>query len=509
MHRAFPRTAAPRGTRPRGRVLRRAASALLAVLLGLSHVAPAHAQGIDDLPRLGSAGGDELTPAAERKLGERVMRELRSAGVVHDDAELTDWLGGFASTLAATRTASGADLEFFLVQDGSINAFALPGGWIGVHTGLVVAAQTESQLASVLAHEIGHVTQRHIARMLAQQRQGSLLALAGLVLGALAARSSPDAFIGIATLGQSLAMQRALSFSRDAEREADRIGFEMLGEGGFDPNGAVEFFGRLQQANRIQESSAPVYLRTHPLTADRIADMQSRIREQRYRQRPDRLEFRLVRAKLRALQDTSVDGLRGARTYFDQLQRGVGAADPVPWFGVATAALAQRDFDAARRALGEARTRVPGGSHPFLERLGVDLAMASQDAAAALAAAKAARARYPDARSIARLHARALLNAGDARAAVSALRDQLALRPGDATMWRMLSDAHASLGDAGQAHRAAGEGFALSGALAGAIEQFQLAQRAGGLDFITASLVDTRLRVLREQFAEDEKERRR
>jgi len=183
---------------------------------------------VDRLPDLGAASGDELSGAAERRLGESIMRELRSSGVVWDDAEYTDYLNRFAARLTATGPARSQQFEFFAVRDKSINAFALPGGFIGIHTGLIAAAATESELATVMSHEIGHVTQRHISRMLSNQRQASMLVLAGLVLGALAARSSPDAAIGAMSLGESLATRSMLSFSRDAEREADRVGLDML-----------------------------------------------------------------------------------------------------------------------------------------------------------------------------------------------------------------------------------------------------------------------------------------
>src|SRR5690606_23758903 len=132
-------------------------------------------------------------PAMERRIGESIVGEMQRRGMIDDDAELTDWLSRFASALTGTAQASGRDFGFFLIRDPTLNAFALPGGFIGVHSGLIAAAQSESELASVLAHEIGHVTQRHSARMLARQRQGSVVMLAAMVLAALAAGSNPQA----------------------------------------------------------------------------------------------------------------------------------------------------------------------------------------------------------------------------------------------------------------------------------------------------------------------------
>ena len=261
---------------------RRPLSRLLALASSLALLAgsPAATAQVDRLPDLGSASGDELSGAAERRLGESIMRELRAEGVVWDDAEFTDFFNRFAAPLTGTRAARSQQFEFFAVRDQSINAFALPGGFIGIHTGLLAAVANESELATVLAHEIGHVTQRHIARMLSNQRQASMMALAGVVLAALAAsRSSPDGAIGALTLSDTLATRSMLSFSRDAEREADRVGLDIMREARFDARAAPRFFERLQQYNRYNEGGAPVYLRTHPVTGERMTDLQLRIQD--------------------------------------------------------------------------------------------------------------------------------------------------------------------------------------------------------------------------------------
>ena len=299
----------PGSARRPARRRQRAACAALAIALAL--VPPAAMPQANNLPRLGDAAAEDLSPAAERRLGERIMRDIRRDASVSDDVELAGYLNSLAAALTAS--AQGHSFELFLVKDPTMNAFALPGGFIGVHTGLIIAAETESELASVVAHEIGHVTQRHIARMLSDQRQTTLGTLASLVLAALAARSSPQAAIGIVTMASGAQQQQMLAFSRDAEREADRVGMDTLRASGFDPNGMVAFFGRLQQSSRTYESTAPAYMRSHPMTVERIADMQARVQEGRYRQHPDSIEFRLARARLRALGDGSVDALRAER----------------------------------------------------------------------------------------------------------------------------------------------------------------------------------------------------
>lgn len=484
---------------------RRALALLVAASLAAwSPVAPAQA---DNLPRLGDASSDVLSPAAERRLGEAIMRELRRDPAVSDDVELNDYLNRLGATLTSTASASGHSFELFLVRDPTLNAFALPGGFIGVHSGLIVTTETESELASVLAHEIGHVTQRHIARMLSEQRVSSLTMMAAMVLAAIAARSNPQGAIGIATMAMGAQQQQMLSFSRDAEREADRIGIETLRQAEFDPNGMVAFFGRLQQATRIHESSAPVYMRSHPLTAERIADMQARVQDGRYRQRPDSVDFRLARAKLRALASPGVDGLRSARAQFErQLRERTTPDEAASWYGLAVASLAQRDYPAAERAIAQTRERLPQG-HAFVERLAAEARLRAGDAAGALAVAQAAAARFAGARALVHLQAEAMLAMREHEQAAAFLQDQLALYRSDPVLWRLLSQAHYGSGKPGLAHRAAAEEYALIGGWLAAIEQLRLAQRAGSLDFYTASQIDARIRELQAEYTREQQDR--
>ena len=164
----------------------------------------------------------------------------------------------------------------FLVKDKSVNAFALPGGYIGVHLGLLAMTTTPDELASVLAHELSHVTQRHIARMIGQQSRQSWVSLASLVLGILAASRAPMAAQAMIYGGQAASIQGQLNFSRDMEREADRVGFGVLSDSGFDPAGMALMFEHLQAASRLNDDGSWPYLRTHPLTTERIGEAQDR-----------------------------------------------------------------------------------------------------------------------------------------------------------------------------------------------------------------------------------------
>ncbi|HYF57426.1 MAG TPA: M48 family metalloprotease [Burkholderiaceae bacterium] len=484
----------------------RALAALVASVLALAPPA-ASAQVADNLPRLGDPAGEELSPQAERRLGESIMREIRRDPQWLDDVELVDYLNRFAAPLAAAPAAGGGGFEFFAVDATSINAFALPGGFIGVHTGLLTAAESESELAAVLAHEIGHVTQRHIARMLAQQKQVSLVSMAAIVLSLLAARANPQAAMGGVMLGDQVARSNLLGFSRDAEREADRVGFEILRQAGFDTQAIVSFFVRLQQAARFYESNAPSYVRTHPLTTERIGDMQLRQRESRYRQRADSIEFQMLRARLKALADDTAEGRRNARQIAEQQVR-QSPRSTAAWYGLAAIASAQRDWSRADAALAQAQAQL-GGTHPYLDSLAARGRLVAGDAAAALERTRAGLARFPDNRALARLHGEALVAAGRAPDAVRHVEEQLLVWRSDPGLWALLGRAQLAAGRVADSHRAVAEQYLLQGSALGAVEQLRLAQRAGTTDFFTASVIDARLRELEPEARRELEETRR
>jgi len=253
------------------------------------------------LPDIGKAGGSVLSPRAEQQLGREFMRSVRNSLNLLDDRPTTTYLQGLADRLASSLQEGHAPITVFLVNDPSINAFAGPGGYIGVHTGLLLAAQTEDELASVLAHEIAHVTQRHLVRAFEANQRMSLptmgAIIAALVLG------SQNSEVGEAVLATAVATsaQRQLTYSRDNEKEADNIGMEMLVNADFDPQGMVEFFEILQNKNRLTEFSAPEFLRTHPLTVGRIADARNRASQLSSPAPIDNMLFQLLRVRTAAL----------------------------------------------------------------------------------------------------------------------------------------------------------------------------------------------------------------
>jgi len=470
-------------------------AALLAAVLGV--LPRAFAQG---LPDLGDTSGTALPPQLERRIGESIMRDIRLRDPTYlDDPELTDYLNVLGGKLAAAVPGARQDFEFFGLRDASINAFALPGGFIGVHSGLLTASETESEVASVLAHEIAHVTQHHIARLLGAQQQMQLPTMVAIAAALLLGRSRPDLAGGAVAAAQGAAMSAQLGYSRDFEREADRVGFQTLAASGFDVRAMAVFFEKMQRYSRLlDDGSFPSYLRSHPVTTERIADVQNRAAGEPYRQHASSLEYQLVRAKLRA--DTG--DAREALVHFAGVVRdGRHASELAARYGLASAQLRAK---APREAQAEvARLRATGIDSAMVETLDARVRLALGDGAGALAVLKAAHARYPHRRPVLYAYLAALHDLGRYQEALALLAEPLRLYPRDTRLHEARAKAYAGLGKRLLQHQALAEVYVLHGSLPAAIEQLQLAQTAGDGNFYELSAVEARLKELRAEHARE------
>ena len=472
------------------------ASALV-FAVGIAAVAPLSVA--EGLPDIGESAQADFSPAMERRVGEQVMQEIRRDPAWIDDPEVSAYLNRLGNRLGAQSAESRQEFEFFALRDPSLNAFAMPGGYIGVHSGLLLAANSESELAAVLAHEISHVTQRHLARLVTKQSQGQAGSLLALAVAVLAARSNPDVAMGAVMAGQGAAIQHQLNYSRDFEREADRIGLFLLERAGYDIRGMGSFFERLQKYGRLYENNAPGYLRTHPLTTERLSDMGNRIQARPYRQVPDSLEFQLVRAKLRAQEGSP----RDAVTEFESRlrERRLTDGEAAAHYGLARARLRDGNPVGAERALEDLR-RLKLAS-PMVETLAADIRLKRDDLAGAVKLLREARQRYPQDRAITYALVEALLLSGQAQEALKVGEEDQHSYPSDAVMHALRARGYGALGRRLQQHRSQGEAYAQQGQLARAVEQFELAQKAGDGNFYEQSQVDARLRELKARFAEE------
>ena len=473
--------------------MRRPFALLLSCALALP--APLSAQSYD-LPDLGDVAATELSPAAERRIGEEIIAQIRWRDAAYlDDPEIEEYVNRLGHRLAGVSNNPTQDFDFFVVRDPTLNAFALPGGYIGVHTGLLLAAQTESEFASVLGHEIAHVTQRHIAQIVGKQSQSAMLMMASLLVAVLAARSNSDVSQAAIAAGQAGAIQSQLGYTRAFEREADRVGLETLDKAGMDVRGMPSFFERLQRNTRVYENNAPAYLRTHPLTTERIADMENRVTRMPYRQVLDSADFRYARAKLRADAGQPADAVRDLES---EVARAPQAEEMA--YGLARALLRAGRADDALVRLDVVRKRAPAS--PWLETLAAEIRIARRDGAEAVRILDAARRQFPASRSVAYALADARIQAGQAGEAAKAVRRLLDDRSGDPRLWQLLSRAHAALGERSAQHRAQAEVYVLRGSLPAAIEQLEIARKAGDGDFYLLSAVDARLRELQRSLQE-------
>ena len=498
--------------------LRRAIGALVLVALP-QLVAPATAQ----VPTLGDTS--EMDSRSERRLGEQIARELYRDPDYLDDPVLYEYVLGIWQQLLAAARARGeltAELDerfawqVLLGKDRIINAFALPGGWMGLQLGLIGVTVTRDELASVLAHELSHVTQRHISRLMTQERRQMPWLIAAVILGAMAAGKNPDAANAVVAGGQALAIQNQLNFSRDMEREADRIGYAVMTQAGFSPQGFVTMFDKLQQAARLNDNGSFPYLRTHPMTTERIADMQAR------HQLIDRaagpavadIEHALMAARSRVISNGGVDALHG---YVAEAQQpGLTAQPPVRQAAVlyAAALAASRLRDPAAAARLADRLIAVSAHEPAAARLAnllaAEIALAAGAAGRAASLIDAGATRRPEIMLLSEAQVQTG-QPGQAGEAAQRLQIWVAQHPRDGAAWQLLSGAYTAQGFTLRAIRAGAEAQVAHLDYLAAIDRFKAAQelvrkRGAGVDHIEASIIDTRARqvesLLREQALE-------
>lgn len=303
-----------------------AAVALLA--LAMSGAAQA------ELPDIGSPADAVLPKSQEAQLGRSIMREIRRQGVIVNDPEVTEYVQSIGHRLAAQHNNGEFEFEFFVVDDPNINAFALPGGYIGVHTGLIAATRNESELAGVLAHEIAHVTQRHIARAIHANQRNSLInmaAMLGALLAAAASDAGGDGIQAAVLTSQAAQAQSRINFTRSNEYEADRVGVSILARSGFNPSGMADFFSTMSREAGPAGARVPEFLRTHPVNSARMAEARGRARDLGSVDHEDSDGYRIAKARISVrgktapdvdnnLSDREISAYTEALTYMERVE---------------------------------------------------------------------------------------------------------------------------------------------------------------------------------------------
>lgn len=479
-----------------------------------------------NLPSMGD--NLELSAGAERRIGDRIAASIYRDADYIDDPLLNAYIQSIWQPLLAAARHRGelnAELDerfawdVFLIRDRSINAFALPGGYMGVHLGLIAAVDSRDELAAVLGHELSHITQRHISRLITKQARTTPWLVAAMILGALAASKSPQAAEAAMVGGQAVAAQSQLNFSRDMEREADRVGFGVMTDAGFDSRGVASMFEKLQQASRINDNGSFPYLRSHPLTTQRIAEAQSRvqlaIRETSGSSSADEMAqahllHAMMASRARVLSDPGVDALR---TMVAQAQRQVTANSGVTQqatpaatrsagslYAGAFAAAKLREFQVARELVARLRP-IAVGNERIVDAVSLLSIEIDLQAGVVPASSAAIDLNKVNGRADLLMQSRALLAAGKPAPVADRLETWVSGHPKDAVAWQLLALAYGNLNQHVRAIRADAESRAAQLDYTGALDRFKAAQNMmrinpSSADFMEGSIIDTRTRQL-------------
>ncbi len=455
----------------------------------------------NELPDLGDLSATVLSPLQEQAIANQIMRDVMRSNQVVSDPEIVDYIQNLGYRLAANGPDKRQTFNFFVVQDNTINAFAMPGGVIGVHTGLILAANNESELAGVIGHEIGHVVQRHLARMLEKQKRDSILNLATLGLALLAARSNPQLGSGAMSAASAGAIQKQLDYTREHEREADRVGLQILDNAGFDTRGMAEFFNTMLKSSRFVDGSAPSFLRTHPLTTERITDVKNRVDSMPYRQVQDSQEFQYVRAKLRAEYGSPTQAV----TYFQEtLREKRYTNEAAEQYGLALALTRANKLQEATKQVEWLRKNT--ARHPYVESLAARVLVAQRNSEQAGKLYAQALNQFPNHRALIYGLAEHYLALRQPEQVINLVREKQAAFPDDPYFYELLAQAYSSQNKKMLMHQAQGEAYYRRYNLQRALEQMDLAAKSGDGDFYQQSIVEARLNQLRQMVMEPKKE---
>lgn len=449
----------------------------------------------DDLPDIGSPAEAMLTRDEEYQIGRMIVRGLRDSDQILEDPEVTEYIQSLGHRLSSQAHDGGQKFTFFMVSDRGINAFALPGGFIGVNAGLFLETNNESELAGVVAHEVAHVTQRHIARSLAAQSRTSLVStaamLAAILLGA-AAGGGDAAMAGVAA-AQSLAIQQQISFTRSNESEADRVGIGILARAGLDPEGMPAFFETMSRRAGGSEIDMPEMLRTHPVTSTRIAETRERAALLEVARAPDSISYALTRERLRVL---STPSGQNPREYYAAIVKNEPDATPAQVYGQGLALMMSGDAKKAIPIFERLRNSDPTvvQYHTALGQAQL-LADRGQESLSTL---QRARELFPRNVAVTVRYAESLMRLGDSKRAHEILLDLFNVVPPTPEQARLTALAANAAGDVADSYYYMSEYHILSGDLPLAINQLQLALAVPKLTNVQRARFEARLEEIQQ-----------
>lgn len=470
---------------------------LLSGMPASAHVA--HSFNNIELPELGQSADLISDSATEQRLGQAFLRQLRATTPMWPDPLVRDYVEKLTYRLATHSPLTDPKFTFVVVNDRSINAFAVPGGVLGINTGLLLSAETEGEVAGVMAHEIGHLSQRHFARSQEANRYNQWLALGGLLASIAAASaggtSGGDLGFAVGASAQALAIQNRLSYSRSFEQEADRIGMQTLTLAGYDPRDMPNFFLRLERSTR-QLGFVPEFLLTHPLSTTRLSDLERRVSEQPAQQRISTPDFRLIQTRLQVAYSSQIHEVI---TAYEESMRS-GNPPNHTRLGLSLAYLRQGETTKAKATLAPLLAEEPNRIDYLVTAM--DIAFAERDFAGAVKLGQRGLAIHPNSRALIERISRPALALGKPEVFRMTLEDALRQHPNDIQLWRIMSDTATADKDTMAAFRARAELFFLSNRMAAAEEQLKNALRLAADNYSLTAQLQRRLNEMRRLDAE-------
>ena len=452
------------------------------------------------LPDMGDSSGTLLSPAQEKELGESFFRNLHSQATINQDVEIQQYIQTIGHQLAAHSYAPSNPFYFFVVMDQNINAFAGPGGFIGVNSGLILLTEAESELASVMAHEIAHVTQRHLYRSAEEAGRMSIPTIAATLAAVLLATQSPNMGQAALMAVQAGNVQFQINFTRDHEKEADRVGMTTLFESSFDPRSMPTFFERLQQSTRFYGQGVPEFLRTHPMSENRVADTRGRAETYPYRQYPDSIGYLLTKAKLKVISET--DKAAAMQHFIALGQQGTSDQRAVARYGMGLVYMDTLQFDTAAGIFAELAKQYPNQPQ-YISALAKS-AVESHNFEKANALYAQAVANFPNNDAIKIEYIRCLLKSAQPQIALHILESLSNDQKQQPLYYELLAQTHADLHHSGESHRYLAEYYFATGQTEDAVLQLRLAREEKDLSYQLLAILNERLNFFQSEM-EDKK----
>lgn len=455
------------------------------------------------LPEMGDSAGALISPIQEKELGASFFRNLHSQTDINKDLEIQQYIQTIGRQLAAHSDTPSTPFHFFVVMDPNINAFAGPGGFIGVNSGLILLTEAESELASVMAHEIAHVTQRHLYRQIEAASKMSIPTVAATLAAVLIGTQSPRMGQAALMAIQAGSVQFQIDFTRDHEKEADRVGMQTLSESDFDPRSMPTFFERLQQSTRFYGKGVPEFLRTHPVSESRIADTRGRAEHYAYRQYPDSIGYLLAKAKLHVLAAT--DKKQTLQHFASLEQQGTQEQRAVARYGMGLVQLGNMQYAQAIEIFQALTEQYP--EQPAYISAWARSALESRDYDKANSLFAKASQRFPRNDAITIEYTRCLLKSGLAPQARQVLQNLSDAQKEQALYYELQAQIHAELKQPGESHRYMAEYYYASGQTEEAILQIRLAKKEENLSYQLQAILDERLNFFLAEMEEQKRER--